>query len=126
MLSYLLWEGCIINKRGFTLVEVLLCLLSIPIILTIELGILNVMINHKIEMIKEEDIFDVQFQQLVQRSHLVGCSESVLTISNEQRKFEIYFDRNRIVKSPGYEILLENVESIYFDESCDIHYEMEK
>lgn len=84
------------------------------------------MINHKIEMIKEEDIFDVQFQQLVQRSYLVGCSESVLTISNEQRKFEIYFDRNRIVKSPGYEILLENVESIYFDESCDIHYEMGK
>lgn len=104
----------------------LLCLLSIPIILTIELGILNVMVNHKSEMVNQEDIFDVQFQQLVQRSHLVGCSESVLTISNEQRKFEIYFDRNRIVKSPGYEILLENVESIYFDESCDIHYEMGK
>lgn len=104
----------------------LLCLLSIPIILTIELGILHVMINHKIEVIKQEDIFDVQFRQLVQRSHLLECSDSVLTISNEQRVFEIYFDRNRIVKSPGYEILLENVESMYFSESCDIHYEMER
>lgn len=97
--------------------------MAIPVILTLESGILSVMLNHKMDTIQQSEIFDVQYQQLIQRSTIIGCNDAVLTLSNNHTLYEIYHDRNRIVKSPGYEILLENVEELHFDEQCKIHYE---
>ena len=38
------------------------------------------------------------------------------------KKYELYFDKNRIVKSPGYEIYMENIDSAHFYKKEDGYY----
>ena len=70
------------------------------------------MIAYQDPTIEQFDIFELQFRQLLIRNenHLI-CHHDHLMIND----FLIEWDRYRIVKRPGYEILLENVESIHFD-----------
>lgn len=61
----------------------------------------------------QPQVFKRQFQQYLIRNTLTQCSEDRLTLGN----FYITEDKNRVVKKPGYEILLENVSDVSF--SCN-------
>lgn len=68
------------------------------------------MLKTEIETIDQVSVFKRQFQQLINRNQLINCLNNRL----EFLEFEVIPDKNRIVKRPGYEILLENVDSAYF------------
>lgn len=71
------------------------------------------MINLDVPSTSQIEVFELQVIQLLQRNPVLKCSMDRL----ETHSFEIYFNRNRIVKSPGYEILLENIEN--FSINCE-------
>ena len=66
--------------------------------------------NTKPLWIDQIEVFKLQFQQLIQRSHRVSCDSKILYLN----EYNIHEDRNRLIKSPGYEILLEDIHSISF------------
>ncbi len=74
--------------------------------------IFKLMINTPVVSVDQFEVFRLQFQQLVQRSSSVSCDDGMLLLDT----FVIEYDRNRIIKREGYEILLENVDSASF--SC--------
>lgn len=92
-------------KRAFTLIEVLVGLFFSLSMLVLVQSILSLMLKVDLQKISQLDVFEVQLKQLLIRSNIVSCQHDLLVLDD----FEIYFDRNRIVKSPGYEILLQNV-----------------
>ena len=45
---------------------------------------------------------------------MIDCQESYKYLSRDNEEMELLFDRNRLVKKEGYEILLNNIESAKF------------
>lgn len=114
-------------KKGFTILETLMVSLFIPLIMILALGLLMIMINTDIKTLNQNHVFKVQIRQLLSRSVILECHERLLFTRNK-KEFEIVLDKNRIVKKPGFEILLFDVEGLYFEESnqsCQLIYSKE-
>lgn len=107
-------------SKGFTLIEMLIGLLACTLVVHLTISILSVISGFTIPSIDQASVFELQIKQLLYRTNILECGQDVLMIDN----FEIILDRSRIVKKPGYEILLHNVESVHFNcgEYIDIEY----
>ena len=73
--------------------------------------------------LNQHDVFELQLIQFVQRNKLIHCQESAL----EFDAYTIAFDRARVIKKPGYEILMQNVSKGQFNchQNVSINYESE-
>lgn len=112
------------KDQAYTLVEVLIVCLVIPSLLTLIVLCLNIMKNIDLNLVNQADIFDVQIVQFLARSKIDTC-DMELRFSKNNEIYSIYLDNSRIVKSPGYEILLFGVDDLYFesyDNRCFINY----
>lgn len=69
-----------------------------------------IMIQTEIDETEQLSVFKRQFDQYLIRNQLSKCKLDKLEFENNT----IEFDKNRIVKRPGYEILLEGVEEGYY------------
>lgn len=99
-----------VKSRGFTLLEMLIVLLCVPLIIELTIPLYRFMIIKEDTSINQGDIFLLQFKQLLYRSKLKDVMDDVIYVSIENKEYQIYLDGERIVKTPGYEILLEDVE----------------
>lgn len=110
--------ACLRCRRGFTLIEVLIMLLVSLLIVDIGIGIFKVMVQSPHYEVSQIEIFDVQIRQLIIRSGRVAVEDDQLYIDYRNEQFEIYQDGTRLVKRPGYEILLEDVSFFNGYEVC--------
>lgn len=106
------------DNKGFTLVEMLIVLLFIPIIISLTLALMSLIKKELPLIINQEDIFLLQIKQLLQRSHNIKYEDNAITFTYNLKEFEISHHQNRLVKRPGYEILLMNVISIQNNGEC--------
>ena len=106
------------NNKGFTLIEMTVVLLFIPVIMSLTLIILSLIKKELPVIISQEDVFQLQIRQLLLRSNQVSFGDDIITFLYNENKFEISFHNNRLVKRPGYEILLMDVMAIRNDEYC--------
>ena len=56
----------------------------------------------------------MQLEELMAKSELIDYNSEQLTIQYNGDIYEIYFDHNRLVKTPGYQILISNISNIEF------------
>ncbi len=105
-------------KQGFTLVEVLIVLLLTPLILLLSLGILRNMIAHEDLGLEQFEVFKFQYRYLMQTVGNPQVVDHSIQYSYNHQTYSIYFDRNRLVKTPGYEILLFDVDQVANHEGC--------
>ena len=99
-------------RKGFTLVEMLIGLFGVSLFLPIFVSLLRIMVTYQDPQIEQFEIFKFQFRQLLIRNERdLICYHDHLRMN----EFLIELDRYRLVKRPGYEILLEDVESIHID-----------
>lgn len=92
--------------------------------MTFVLGMLVLMNNFSLNSFDQHDIFKVQFRQMLSRAKIIEC-EDLFIISKNNKKFEISLNGNRIVKTPGFEILLYDVDTLFtypVADSCIIEY----
>ncbi len=82
-------------------------------VVTLIVMILNIMVRTPVLSVDQLEVFKLQFQQFIQRSHRIHCVDNTLEVD----EFVISLDRHRIVKKEGYEILLEDVSFLEFE--CD-------
>ena len=110
---------------AFSLTETLLTLCFIPSILLLSNSVLKSLSHVEIKTVDQYDIFLRQFQQLLQRSEIKNCDDAFRFNYNKQ-KFTLTRDGARLVKEPGYEILLFDMG--FFDpyaynlKTCNVHF----
>lgn len=105
-------------KKGFTLIEMLVGLFFIPMILGLTLGILGLLKTKEESTVDQVDVFGLQIRQFLNQASNVEIIDSSIVGSYNDKEFEIFFDRNRLVKRPGYEILLMDVIGVDIKGNC--------
>lgn len=90
----------------------LIGLFGVSFFLPIFVSLLRIMMTYQDPKIEQFEIFKFQFRQLLIRNErdLICYPDHI-----RMNEFLIEWDRYRLVKRPGYEILLEDVESIHID-----------
>lgn len=107
------------------MLETLLVCLFIPLVMSLALGILLAMSKFELKTLNQDDLFKVQIRQLLSRSTILECEDN-LKFTRLEKNFELFLDEGRIVKKPGFEILLLNVDALDFytiNQNCYIAYD---
>lgn len=100
------------------MIEMCLVLLFIPIILNLSLAILSLIAQNTDDSLSQFDVFKLQYRLLYIRMGGISVSEDALMYSMDHDTFTIKQQSNRLVKTPGYEILLFDVLDIYYKDGC--------
>lgn len=116
--------------NGFTMIEALIALfisLIVSFCAVIYLRTCVLFINYRPN---HQDQFAIlQLRQIAAVSKDREVKESTLYMIYEHEEIRIEFDRNRLVKRDGYEILMENIEYAEFfeeDEKIYLRYQKDK
>lgn len=111
-------------KLGFLAAESLISLATMLVLFPIFVEFIGKTLHIRVPKITQRDLFQRQMKQLNVRSAMYSFREGRYTIQYDLRKYTVYFDENRIVRSPGYEILLNNVEAFHvMDEGIQYIYD---
>lgn len=105
-------------KKGFTLVEMLIVLFTLPVILLLSIGILQVIGGFDHQVDDQFEVFKLQLRYLRQT---VGQWRSIgdeIHYSFDGKEYQIKFDKDRLIKTPGYEILLFDVDEVGINQGC--------
>ena len=113
------FRKCFIVKKvkGFTLVEMIFSLMITTLTLSLLVEGIVSKSNLKQTDKQNEDItlFAYQLQhELMLAKNVQLMDEQTLSYEVDQKTYTISLDRQRIVKKEGYEILLFDIEKIYF------------
>lgn len=108
------------NKYGFTLIETLVALACMPLLLMVVSAILKVMISHQNEGILQIEVLELQLRQTLARSSNISLMSESITYSFNNQNFSILRDGNRLIRTPGYEILITNLTKFELLESTVI------
>lgn len=106
------------NKNGFTLVELLIGMILATIIASIcmlQAGVLVKGIQVKPD--HQEQFAILQIRELVSLSSHASVRDRNLVLYENGEEEVLELDQNRLVKRPGYEILMENLEDVYFGQN---------
>lgn len=81
------------------------------------------MIQFEHPKLDQHDVFKLQMIQFTQRNKLLSCQSASLEFNG----YTITFDKDRIIKRPGYEILMQNISKGHFSchERVYLNYESE-
>ena len=114
--------------NGFTMIEALIALfisLIVSFCAVIYLRTCVLFINYRPN---HQDQFAIlQLRQIAAVSKDREVKESTLYMIYEHEEIRIEFDRNRLVKRDGYEILMENIEyAEFFEEDGKIYLRYQK
>jgi hypothetical protein len=63
----------------------------------------------QINFVTQLDVFNLQFEQLIMRGNNYVLEDDQLCFDIDTRRFCVKYDHQRLVKTPGYEILLDEV-----------------
>lgn len=112
-----------LRRNGFTLIEALLALFITGLVSLLGCMLVSCALHFAHMDMDTQN----QFAILQLRRELSVASE--VKVENEQleyilnhEKFRLYFDKHRIVKSPGYEIYMEQIDLGYFYQKEDGYY----
>lgn len=117
------------TRNGFTLLDSLLAMLITSIVSLCMvvffktcLGCLQMRTSH------QDQMAILQMREMAALSHSLHVEEEKLYMIYENQKIEVSFEKHRIVRKKGYEILMEHVDRAYFiekDEGVYLYYEKE-
>lgn len=116
-----------LKKNGYLLIEALVALLISTIVSFLAIAFLQVAL--RLFLLKDDS--QLQFAILQIRQELAICDsisveDDILTYIFNHEERQIYFDKHRLVKTPGYEILMENVdEGHVYEEDSKIFIDLE-
>ena len=105
------------NQNGFTLIEVLFSL-SITLLIILSLTPIYQLFSHSKNITRfDEDIYIAakQVSQYLLGSYYIDLEDGYHYLSFEQKETYLIFDKHRLVKKDGYEIILNNIDSLKFE-----------
>lgn len=103
-------------KKGLILVEVLIALIISGFMMILIALISNVLMNlPDITYVSQLDMFKLQMDQLLSISKNHEIKNNALCFDLDLRHFCLEFEDKRLVKKPGYEIVLGNLNNVRWE-----------
>ena len=103
-------------NRGFILIEALICLVAMSFFMISLSAIAQVLTKlPEIQFVSQLDVFKLQVEQLMTLSFNHMIEDSQFCFDLDVRRFCLLTDENRIVKTPGYEILIDDVKEVRWE-----------
>ncbi|PKM87897.1 MAG: hypothetical protein CVU85_04985 [Firmicutes bacterium HGW-Firmicutes-10] len=103
-------------NKGFVLIEALIAMIAYSFILitmsSITLALKSI---PEITFISQLDVFKLQLDQMFSRSKNFELVENQLCFNLDLRHFCLVNENSRLVKKPGYEILIDSVIEIQWE-----------
>lgn len=93
------------RKGAFTLVEMMVGLVTIPFIVVLVSAMLRVMVHVPTYQLTQRDLLALQLKQVLNRGSHIKYEGHALTYDHNGQQFKIERDGARLVKRPGYEII---------------------
>lgn len=103
------------KTNGYTMVELLFSLMIMSLSITLISSVLTIVpkLMNEDERIQDEiALFQIRHMTLL--SEELSVSFDTLEMRYLNRDVVIYQDRNRLIKAEGYQILMQNIESVEF------------
>lgn len=111
------WQRFVHNdKRGFTLIEVLFSLSICLLIILNTVPILKVItVKDKLEITTSSFSLGAnQISKILFTAKDIQVSDSLIYTNEDDEQFTISLDNGRVVKEPGFDILIHNVDELSF------------
>ena len=111
------WQQFVHNdKRGFTLIEVLFSLSICLLIILNTVPILKVItVKDNLEITTSSFSLGAnQISKILFTAKDIQVSDSLIYTNEDDEKFTISLDNGRVVKEPGFDILIHNVDELSF------------
>lgn len=104
------------NQRGFTLIEVLFSLSICLLIILNSLPILKVVsAKDKLDIISSSHVIGVnQLTRILFTAKDIEVSDRLSYKNEKDEQFTISLNNNRVVKEPGFDIIIRDVDSLSF------------
>lgn len=112
------FQGAFQKPNGFTVSELLLSLLVGIFITSLCAVQSKTMLNAlRLQGDDQEQFSVLQIRELVALSKSARVQNGILYLEYQGKEEVLTQDKNRLVKKPGYEIFLENIEKVYFEQT---------
>lgn len=111
------WQQFVHNdKRGFTLIEVLFSLSICLLIILNTVPILKVItVKDNLEITTSSFSLGAnQISKILFTAKDIQVSDSLIYTNEDDEQFTISLDNDRVVKEPGFDILIHNVDELSF------------
>lgn len=111
------WQRFVHNdKRGFTLIEVLFSLSICLLIILNTVSILKVItVKDNLEITTSSFSLGAnQISKILFTAKDIQVSDSLIYTNEDDEQFTISLDNGRVVKEPGFDILIHNVDELSF------------
>ena len=79
--------------------------------------VLSVISKSKTHFYYDEDIYIgvKQLSEYLIGSYFISLDDEYTYISRDGKEMTLYFDDDKLVKKPGYEVLMTNIDDVYFE-----------
>ena len=105
------------NRKGYTLLEMLVAMFCIAISLLLLTGILKPLLSIQKASYLSEDILGIrQLRLLLAQSYHVQVEEDKLTFRYHGEEARLLLHNHRLVRQGGYVIYLKDLDAIRFDQ----------
>lgn len=114
-------------KRGFTLIEMMVGLTFSGMLMILLLTTIRLTLHSKnsIELVDQNEIGMIQLQHEMNFASNISYSDKRLCYYRLENDFCLVVENNRLVKHPGYEILLIDFNSLSITLNENLHIEMD-
>lgn len=111
------YEKHINANRGFTLVETLLGMSCVFVASLLFVPLVSIMADiQKPSYASEDRIAIAQLRFLLAQSKDISLQDNTMIFSYQKKQQHLSYDRQRLVRQDGYEIFLQHVDQIQFQE----------
>ena len=109
------------GNKGFTLVEVLVALFALSLCLMLFVGVCSIMKQYPVSSSLSDDVLAIrQLRMVLAQSDDIRLEQGEVKFHYREKDCQLKYHNHRLVKSPGYEIYVKDLEegSFYEQGGC--------
>ncbi|MEF2781767.1 MAG: prepilin-type N-terminal cleavage/methylation domain-containing protein [Clostridium sp.] len=113
----------VMNVKGFTLSEVLIALTCVLIAILLCMPIISsIAYMQKPSYLSEDRLAIYQLRLLLSQSNDISIKDESLYFLYQKEPQVLQYNRNRLVRKKGYEIFMQSVDDLYFEQREECFY----
>lgn len=111
------------NAKGFTLIEVLIAFTCVLIAILLCMPIISsIAYMQKPSYLSEDRLAIYQLRLLLSQSNDISIKDESLYFLYQKEPQVLQYNRNRLVRKKGYEIFMQSVDDLYFEQREECFY----
>ncbi len=100
-------------KKANTTIEMLIALFVVTIVFSLMLPIFKITKNNIVNNDAQKILSQYKVQALLAQSKIVSVRSNLIEIVFNHEHYQLQLERNRLVKKPGYHILMNDIKAVF-------------